>query len=227
MFNQLMSALRLSHRPLTLSVREDKPIELSMGLTRGFVHIQTKMSDLSQQFWQTAISGYLFSQYSGARASPVVDQDDPIRRAKSAFLLHSASLPESLRIAVRAEFSQLLSAVQEEPGDFVVINAESIKVALRFLNSGNSILAPQFSLTETGDFYLQWFDGSDKIVGVTFKANGRAVWSASQGDPSDSVMRMAEAGERHAEKLTDFLNELAPWMFNERTTGRSRRRAAA
>jgi hypothetical protein len=138
----------------------------------------------------------------------------------------AASLPKHIRSGVHEYFAELLEALDED-SDVVEINIFSLQIALRFLSKAMPSIAPQISITDSGNVYFHWFDGRDALVGITFRPDGRATWSASAGAPGDSVSRMAEAGERHSEKLAAFLQTIAPWIFNERGEHSARRRVAA
>jgi len=151
---------------------------------------------------------------------PPVSSYEPMQSAEIWLWTKSASLPASLRDAVREEFSDLMEAFRES-SEVVLIDSDSITTAMRFLSVSTPKIPPQISITDAGYLYLLWFDGKDALLGVTFKSNGKAIWSYSQGNPAWAATRTAEAGERPAELLPSVLLELAKWVFSDDRTRRS------
>jgi hypothetical protein len=199
------------------------PAGLEIASATGYVYIATGTS--TQEGPARTIQGFYSSPTSATPVS-VVPREFFNQRAQMTFWSQAGSLPKSLRFGVQANFMQLLDSLNED-SEPVEINLDSLQIALRFLSKAMPLEAPQFALTESGNIYLNWYDGNFAVVGVTFKPDGRAIWSASAGDPSDSVARMAEAGERHSEKLVGILRNSAPWMFSERRSNQVGRRVAA
>lgn len=154
---------------------------------------------------------------------PAVSLEEPMQSAEIWLWTKSASLPAALRDAVREEFSELMDAFRES-SEVILIDSDSITTAMRFLSIATPKIPPQISITDAGYFYLHWFDGKDALLGVTFKSNGRAIWSYSQGNPAWAATRTAEAGERPADLLPSVLPDLAKWVFSD---DRARRSVAA
>jgi len=197
---------------------------VTTGTSQGYVTTGTSTQENVRMPAATIQSFY--SSPTSAPPLSVVGLEFSNQRALMAFWSQSAVLPRQLREAIFKDFSQLIDAIREDP-EPVEINLNSIQIALRFLGKAAPAVAPKLAVTEAGNLYLKWYDEKDGLVGITFKADGRAVWSSSKGDPKDPVTRMAEAGERHAEMLAGFLRDLAPWIFNERLANPGWRRAAA
>jgi hypothetical protein len=146
----------------------------------------------------------------------------PIAEAENEFFIAVARMPQHIRDTLKLNFSRLLEALRQEE-EPVRLDLDSLRIALRFVSSIDQRMVPYFSTDDFGRFYLQWFNGGKSLVGVTFHADGLAVWSSSQADPSKPTRHTIEAGERAAELLGQILPGIAPWAFRNATA----RRAAA
>jgi hypothetical protein len=164
-----------------------------------------------------------FTSSGAAATSSSTDAESSLRRAEWEVLKLTSYMNLLLRPLVRENFSRLVAAIEED-AEPVTISIASVRFALKFLGQVESQVTPQFSLTEDGNIYLQWFDGENALVGITFKADGRAIWSASQLDPTTG--RMADAGERPWGALATLLPSAAPWAFRGSTDDKPRRSAA-
>jgi hypothetical protein len=169
------------------------------------------------------IEAWFSSQRASAPAfGPATDRDASLQEAEWEFLKLTSYLDPQSRRPIQENFSSLIAAIREDP-ETSDINIDSVRSALQLLGQTKSTVPPQFSLNDDGNLYLQWFDGRDALVGVTFKANGRAVWSASQGDPNSETGRTAEAGERPAQALAELLPMIARWAFGAAAHAPTRR----
>lgn len=168
----------------------------------------------------------LFSPYETAASAPGFPlPDDQLREAEAELFVGSAQLPATIREAVCQNFSDLVATLRDKNAT-LVMELDSLRKALRFLGSVSQKLPPYFGLKDSGNFYLQWFNGTDSVVGVTFHATGLAIWSSSQPDRSRPTKRSIEAGERSAETLSPVLSGVAPWAFNVTSDATARRTAA-
>jgi hypothetical protein len=163
-----------------------------------------------------------FTTSGAAATSSPTDAKSSLRQAEWEVLKLTSYMSSRLRPLVRENFSRLVAAIEED-AEPVTISIDSVRFALKFLGQVESQVTPQFSLTEDGNLYLHWFDGANALVGITFKADGRAIWSASQVDPT--IGRMADAGERPWGALATLLPSAAPWAFRSSTDDKPRRTA--
>jgi hypothetical protein len=169
------------------------------------------------------VQAWFSSTQEATPTSPVADVESSLQRAKWEVLKLTSYLVPAKQTSIRRNFSRLVAAIMEDAESAVDINMDSVRVALGFLKQVRWTVQPQFSLTDDGNLYIHWYDGRDALVGVTFKPDGRAVWSASQ---TNKFGRMADAGERPADALIDLLPTVAPWAFGDATDDKIWRRAA-
>jgi hypothetical protein len=170
------------------------------------------ISTLGEIVWQPSsnVQAWFSSSKDATPTSPAIDPDSALQRAEWEVLKLTNYLAASARPSIRENFSRLVAAIKED-AEPININIESVRAAFGFLRQIKWwAVTPQFSLTDDGNIYMHWFDGGEALVGITFKPDGRAVWSASQ---SDHLGRMADAGERPAGTLVNLLPAVAPWVF--------------
>jgi hypothetical protein len=200
--------------------------DYASGVSNDVVITVGQLSDaqpsLGPNTWTALLDTWIALGKHAATVYVVSRPRDRLLEAETEFFVAAWRMPPNIRDALTHNFSQLMAALREEDGP-VQLELESLRFALRFVSSACQRMAPYFSLNELGNFYLQWFDGRESVVGVTFRADGLAIWSSSQPDPTTPTIQSLEAGERSAELLGQILPGIAPWAFRNAIA----RRAAA
>jgi hypothetical protein len=183
-------------------------------------------SDVSESAYAVSIialgtpgSGRTYAQvdalFSTDRANYAASEQhsDPLKVLESDFIVSATGLPITLFPSVRRRFAELLAALRDE-GEDRAVKRDSLRSVLRFLKQARPNLAPAFSLTESGELYLQWYKESTRaIAGITFKVGGVAVWSTSGRDAQRPMKRITAAGNSSVECLGAVLRLHAPWLF--------------
>jgi hypothetical protein len=199
-----------------------KPVEIGEGFHAYFGMLPAY--DYQSMF--PSLTAFVTAVRPTTTTAGPVDKAAPLAAAERELFMYASRLPLALRDGVTERFKSLLSVLRDETEVFD-LNLGSLRIALSFLAEAIPTRAPDFTLTNTGDFYLQWFDADNGLVGVTFKPDGRSIWSASQKDAANPSVRTAEAGERTAKNLVSFLPAIAPWAFAKALDYASWRRVAA
>lgn len=209
---------------------EADPRSASINLLKGWDNVSGRSNNLvvyGMQFgpvyappdpasnrYYTSLHALLARCVNVASVLSLALPDDKLREVETEFFVWSSKLPATIRERVSRNFSDLMEALRDEDVP-VALELDSLRKAMFFLGSANLKLAPHFALKDSGNFYLQWFNGANSIVGVTFHPDGLAIWSASQPNLSRPAKRSVEAGERSAETLSPVLSRIAPWAFYE------------
>jgi hypothetical protein len=146
-------------------------------------------------------------------ASEATRQSERYASISQDFLILGSGIPKHLYLDVRTRFTELIGALVEED-DPREVHRDSLRHALNFLHRSGIRRAPSFSLTDPGDFYLQWFDKAlAGIAGIIFKESGQAIWSTAQKNLRVPVRREAAQGTTTLDGLLEVMPVHAPWIF--------------